>query len=481
MTLIQNNPYRVLGVYSNASLKEITANKSKLAKYASVGKTVAFDADMAGFLPSVERTEATIEKAFADLSLPADKLKHALFWFAKDNAVDEMALAHLNAGNKDKATELLTKRNSWSTLMDLGVLALAQGDMAAAIRNISEVIHTVDYRNALVDAVCGDTFNISENDVAEMFINALLETHTPVELYPLFVANSEATADAGYLKSTMTNQPVDKLNAEISKAAAVVDDPVEIYMAGKVLTENAKPLLVELEKLLGTESMEYRLLAEKCAKQVLQCCINSVNKLQEEVEKGQVMRFKNYAPQVKRMLAAIDTSHLSANLKDRIETNFQTLKEIVQNIDEYILNHSDVCYYCSSNKSDPNAKYNKDMYLVTGRNYYGTTRQVSFKQVQVGIDRCERCKSIHERGKNFGLVLMVLMVLLGVIIGVLFDLEGGIILTGIGGFLVAYVLDAIRLQIKKKKYNIKMQDDLEDHPIIKRLMSEGWTASQPSA
>lgn len=483
MTLIQSNPYRVLGVCSNASLKEITANKSRLAKYASVGKTVAFETDMASFLPSAERTEASIEKAFADLALPADKLKHALFWFAKGNPVEETALGHLNEGNKDKAVGLLSKQDSWSSLIDLGVLALMDGDLATAIRNITKVIHTTGYRDAFVEAVCGDTFNIAENDLAEMFVNALLESHAATELYPLFVANGESTADAGYLKGTMTDEPIDKLKAEISKAAAVKDDAVEIYMAGKALKENAKPLLAELEKLLGPDSMEFKLMADKCAKQVLQCCIDSVTMLQAEVEEGQIKRFKNFAPQVKNTLASIDTSHLSANLKDRIATNLKTLKEIVQDIDGYILNHTDVCFYCGTNKSDPEAKYNKDMYLETGRNYTGTTRQVFFKQAQVGIDRCKRCKSIHEHGKTFGCVIMVLVVLVSIIIvGFCYHWESGpLVLTVIASAIASQIVTPIQNAIKKNKYHIKMQDDLDEHPIIKRLMAEGWSGAKPSA
>ena len=162
MELIDKNPYRILGVFSNASLKEITANKTKLARYASVGKSVSFDADMDGVLPPVTRTAESVEKAFADLSLPQDKLKYALFWFVKDTNFDELALGHLNAGNSDKAAELFGKRECWSGLMNSGVLAMAHGDLSTAIGYITKVIHTSDYRTALVKAVSSDTYQIEE-------------------------------------------------------------------------------------------------------------------------------------------------------------------------------------------------------------------------------------------------------------------------------------------------------------------------------
>ena len=164
MENIVNNPYRILGVFSNASLKDITANKTKLARYASVGKSVSFDADLNSLLPPVERTEASVEKAFADLSLPQDKLKYALFWFVKDNTIDEMALGHLNAGNSDKAEELFEKRENWSGLHNAGVLALIKGDDGKAISCLTKVIHISEYRLALVNAVCGDTYQIEESE-----------------------------------------------------------------------------------------------------------------------------------------------------------------------------------------------------------------------------------------------------------------------------------------------------------------------------
>ena len=45
LKLIEYNPFRILGVCSNASLKDITANKTKLTAYSKVGKSVDFPID----------------------------------------------------------------------------------------------------------------------------------------------------------------------------------------------------------------------------------------------------------------------------------------------------------------------------------------------------------------------------------------------------------------------------------------------------
>ena len=133
MKLIEQTPYRILGVYVNSSLKEIIANKTKLAKYVSVGKSVAFDADMDKILPPVIRTTDSIDKAYAKISLPQDKIRYAFTWFAKGNNLDEIALNHIGAGNYDKAWEILEKKETWSSLLNQGVLALLQNELGRAI------------------------------------------------------------------------------------------------------------------------------------------------------------------------------------------------------------------------------------------------------------------------------------------------------------------------------------------------------------
>ena len=263
MELIKNNPYRILGVFSNASLKEITANKTKLDRYTSVGKSVTFDAALEGLLSPINRKAEDVEKAFSELSLPQDKLKYSLFWFVKDTNFDEMALGYLKAGNTDKAIELFGKRESWSGLLNTAVLSMVQGNFGEAIKCLTKVIHTLDYRTALVNAVCGDTYQIEELDLARVFVDGM-RTMMPInELYALFSANGYDTSDADYLKGNMIEEPREKLQAEIVKAKAANEDGVEIFEAGATLQHNALPLLEQLEELLGGSNLEYKLLATR--------------------------------------------------------------------------------------------------------------------------------------------------------------------------------------------------------------------------
>jgi len=280
MDLIERNPYRVLGVFSNASLKEITANKTKLSRYASVGKSVSFEADMDGVLPVVQRTEESVAKAFDALSLPIDKLKHAFFWFAKGNSIDEIALGHINMGDIEKAKELLAKKETWSSLVNQAVLAFVQEDDSLAIQKIVKLIRNVggDYLRDFVASVCGDTFQITEKELAHAFMEALLERGELAAMYRLVKANDAFVEDVAYLRKQIMEVPVSRIKAEITKAKKTcADDKEAAYEAGKELMEDTRADLELLKEVREEGDPTYLMIADSLADRILQCGIDYQN------------------------------------------------------------------------------------------------------------------------------------------------------------------------------------------------------------
>ena len=77
--IIKDNPFRILGVYSNAGVKDILSNKNRMSKFAAVGKEVSFPNDFETLLGKIDRSEERINQASADLDLPKNKIKYALF------------------------------------------------------------------------------------------------------------------------------------------------------------------------------------------------------------------------------------------------------------------------------------------------------------------------------------------------------------------------------------------------------------------
>lgn len=134
VSLIENNPLRVLGVYSNSTLREMVQNKVQLQTFARVGQEVRFPLWLNGLslmspLPNI--TEDLIEQSQAQLSLQGDRDRFALFWFEKDNEhaqVDHEAFALLNHDRMEDACQLWRQRKDSAAHKNLLLLSVIRKD-----------------------------------------------------------------------------------------------------------------------------------------------------------------------------------------------------------------------------------------------------------------------------------------------------------------------------------------------------------------
>lgn len=107
MEIIENNPFRVLGLPITASVREIDKRATELETYASMGKPKTYDTDF-NFKPAL-RTLETITEARKKLQLDEEKFRHSLFWFWNNNSVDDLALDLLRDGDIEKAKAIWEK------------------------------------------------------------------------------------------------------------------------------------------------------------------------------------------------------------------------------------------------------------------------------------------------------------------------------------------------------------------------------------
>ncbi len=99
MKIITHNPYRILGVMSNARIKDIEKNKSLLKAFSAVNKSADFKSDLTALLGPVVRDQNAMSDAESSLSIPADKLRYALFWFIATNDDEKNDIATLTPDN----------------------------------------------------------------------------------------------------------------------------------------------------------------------------------------------------------------------------------------------------------------------------------------------------------------------------------------------------------------------------------------------
>lgn len=298
MNLISNNPYRYLGVCSNSPARERIANVGRLKAFLNVGKEVKFPSDLDGMLPTLNRTLEEANSANSKINLPNDQLKYALFWFINVTPFDKMAMEHLWSGNVDKAVEIFGKKETFSSLINQGVISLVLQDLGKAVNCITKVIHNEEYRTQFVEAVCGNTFKISEDELASTFIDALLEENEAATLSPIFEQSGCSQCDNDILKEKSTGGLIAAINSAIENAKAVgrEDAPAQLQAGKKLMTSTKQPLAA-LRSILGTTDMQYQIIADKLSNQILQCGINYYNNTEEDddVSIDKAIPLQNYA------------------------------------------------------------------------------------------------------------------------------------------------------------------------------------------
>lgn len=318
LRLVSNNAFRTLGVYANASKKEITANVTKLKAYMKVGKTTEFPPDMVGIMGPIVRSAESVDAALAKLNLPEDKILQALFWFTEVTPLDKAALSNITAGDINKAHEILDKKECLSSCWNKGVLNLANNNLNDAIVCLSNLIHNEDYREEFVKLICGETFTIGEINLAHKFIDALLSEIPAGKLYEMYVGYGGYQDDIAYLKDKAVEEPITKINSAIEKAKAVSKTNAEAnYNTGISLINSTQTSLKKVKNMLGANDLTYQRLADNLAQAILQCGINYFNNSVEPESLEKALYIQQYAQGV-----AVGTI-----VKERCNKNVAILKK----------------------------------------------------------------------------------------------------------------------------------------------------------
>ena len=294
MKKIFNNPYRIIGIIANASSKEIQSRKGKIQAFARVGKAVTSEYDFP-FLSSCQRNNEDIDKAFSDIEQNQNKVTHALFWFINLNAIDNAAIQHLISGNSEKAIEIWEKLTAgkevsdknFSAFNNIGTLYLLENSIEKIKQGITTKIKliTSEYFKDFAHTVADETFTIDTHKQTELFIDELLsqfkQSYSVKETMGLFSDCDEIVQT--YLSKKFTEEPVHIIEIQIERTKNKrIEDKISAYQYGSSLFSNTKNELALLKSILGTENLQYQMLADNVAKELLQCAIDYFNESQEQ-------------------------------------------------------------------------------------------------------------------------------------------------------------------------------------------------------
>lgn len=315
MNILQNNPYRLLGVYSNSPTKERLANHNRMKAFLKVGKPVSFPLDVSQYLSSINRSEASVADAEAKLTLPKEQVLYAQFWFVKTTPLDEVAFNHLFAGEIDKAEEIWQKRECASSLQNLIVCALMCGKYAEAISLAETLYSNTQYINQLVAAVVGMGGNFNVSDLTFSFIDVLCNEIGANKLLSLI---TNATWK-DYIKDKAVKPIISHIQDAIDVAhKSKGKGPAARLEAGRTLMRSTKDMLSDLRRLLSVSDIQYEVIADKLAQEILQCGIDYYNNTNDDDAPHNAMILQKYA-------LSVAVGNL---VKNRCKENVDTLEKV---------------------------------------------------------------------------------------------------------------------------------------------------------
>ncbi len=332
MDLINQNPFRIAGILSSASARELEKQKSKINRFASVGKTVTSPYDFS-FLAPLERTEENANKAFAKIEQNRGRVNHALFWFAENGPVDSAALEHLTAGDIEKAKEIWQKvtdnkavsENNYNYFNNLGTLLMAQNQPADLQQGVAlkfNVIASPEFEK-FTALVADDNYKVSAEDQIEIMVEQLMQALGNNPAYEgsrfmnLFAACPDTIKTA--VSRKFTENPIHNIETRIEQAkAARKKDPNAAYNAGLTLYQTTQMDVLNLRSTLTSESTQFKIVADKLAKEILQCGIDyfkALNNTGNPAEKA--VEIIGYAKGITQ----------NEQVLDRINDNIEAIKE----------------------------------------------------------------------------------------------------------------------------------------------------------
>lgn len=316
LALIQNNPYRLLGIYSNSPTKERVANHNRLKAFLKVGKEVSLPLDIP-LLPTIIRTSETISDADAKLTLPNDQLLYAQFWFANVTPMDDIAMNHLIAGNADMAMFIWEKKDNVSSLQNRIVCALIQDNYTIAI-TCAEKLYS-SYITDFINIVLGECHTIDEGKLEYDFLDELCSTIGAKAIIPYLHNNNWKQ----YVSSRTIKPLIDTLQSAIDTAKASKGKGITArYNAGVKLMNDTQTVVSQLKALLSISDLQYQVIVDKLGLEILQCGIDYYNDSEAANSARKAMKLQSYA------LSIV----VGKMAKDRCKENVDILQDIIDNL-----------------------------------------------------------------------------------------------------------------------------------------------------
>ena len=403
MQVIENNPFRILGIISNASAKETKESETFILRYLDIGKSAELKFDITPPLSHLERTSEIVKNAKRNIHDNFDKLTHAIFWFVNGTMVDKIALEKLSSErNIEKSLDSFKKgsrnfvisKTSFSSILNFSTLEIIN---YSSHKDEERIKNSIKYKYDIIkDQTTFKEFeklitSTSNKINHKSYIDRYIENTKSLlkELFPRKDQNkllldifAEDESILTEIKGNIVSSLVEEINANItlfnsffeiqSKKSddQIITSKATIFNRARKLMKETKLDLSKLKKIVGKDNFQYTNLANKIYSFVNSAVIMCYNK---EIKKSNV----GSAPYIE-LLEEIsrEISNLDIPIKQTIIKNLSVIRN-----EESSLN----CQFCNSGKqADYSLKV--EMHKMTGWDQYSY-----FKDGGVQVLCCLKC------------------------------------------------------------------------------------------
>ena len=257
-SLINDNPFRTIGVTSNATAKEIASSANKTKRYLEVGKQMQSPLDLNDLLDPISRSPEIMDKAYSSLSLPKDKIRAALFWFYKgDTPEDELAFNLICEGEYQKAIDAYNNMTSLAAWINSAILYFLLDNYPDGLFRIGQIVEDEKFREPFIRGVCGNSVSFSEEELTQCLID---ELSTKIHLPHLRILCDEAyTSDIAkaYLKEKTRNSSLGKIENLMRAAKDTRDNDYDgLKKSGLELVDSLADLET-IKSIYGAKSAQF--------------------------------------------------------------------------------------------------------------------------------------------------------------------------------------------------------------------------------
>lgn len=240
MNEIEQNPFRILGLFANATLKERVAMQAQSKAYARVGQSVDNPLQLKHLLEVFDSNEDSLRKAESLLTLEEERAYYASFWFVHGANPNEdlEAVRLLDEGMTSQALSVWSGRKDSEALQNLMVAALVLENWKEAMRFAQQLYHHERDIRRFSFAV-SDGFGLEMKQLADKVANN--------PLWYAVLTDMRVETCRNYIENCL----------EYVRQKADCDSMESLYDATKELSE--------LRGILGIDNVMYQTLAEQMA------------------------------------------------------------------------------------------------------------------------------------------------------------------------------------------------------------------------